>query len=144
MRRSLNLLLAAGLAASAFASTAAAQKAGGCTPGEGQTLVTKKAAYEAEETGPPPGFYAGHDIMTGDKGDLTITIEWDSPYDWDLAVYVNGEEEVASAAGDQTGGDAPIETVTLKKVTTCTYYEIRVRNFIGVPLDSITVTAEYE
>lgn len=141
MRKTTNLVLAAGLAASAFATTAAAQQqAAACDAGE-FTLVTKKAPYEAEDTGPPPGFYSGHDIVTGAKGDLTVSISWESNYDWDLAVFENGETEVASAAGDQTGGDEPVETVEIPKVKECTHYEIRVRNFIGVPLDSIQVSA---
>lgn len=151
MRKSLNLMLAAGLAASAF-STVAAQQAAACGSEEAPA-VTKKQPYTEDYSGnaittPNP---AGRLVASvaastvsldaGTKADATITIAWsDGLSDYDLEIEDEAGEEIAYS--DEI--DSAQEQIVLEGVKGCTIITAKTWQWVGDPTTPVTITIELE
>ncbi len=145
MRKSLNLVLAAGLAASAFASTAAAsQKAAGCAnPDELPVIDLTKDSYSETVSyigTPVTGLYTGPDYIVdlkGSKDDVVFTIAWsDGMSDYDLKIKDVAADAVIAEAAES---DSSMETVTTK-ISDCLHVEVGIFNFVGAPVGDIELT----
>lgn len=150
MRRTANLLLVAGLTASAVASAAAAptrQGSKNCGEYDG-IAVTKQESYEGPLSshqvplaGSDTDNSGSHMVLTDGaaKNDFTVTITWETMGDLDLYVYIDGEEAGSSINDQIVGGAEPTETVTVEDVPDCTEVEVRVVNFLAEPTEADAV-----
>lgn len=147
MRKSLNILLAAGLAASAF-SGIAAQKAGAAcaNPDElpvidltGKDPYTETISYLGT---PMVGLYTGPDFvidLKDKKADVTFTISWsDGMSDYDLTIK-DVAADAAIVVSEET--DTTMETAT-GEIADCLVVEVGIFNFIGAPIADIDLTVE--
>lgn len=139
MRKTVNLVLAAGLAASAFASTAAAPAC--ANPDDlpvidltGKDPYTETVSYIGT---PITGLYTGPDYVIDLKkksDDVTFTISWgDGLSDYDLII-----EDVASGAEIVAAAESSTEQETATaKINDCQIVEVGIYNFVGNPITDI-------
>ncbi len=145
MRKTTNLVLAAAMAATAFATTAAsAQRASECDVPEGAEVVTDKGLETTINSGAVPIITrSGYDFVIdirAPKDTVTILLNWadDGLSDFDLTVHDAEENELGRANEASTTGP---EIVTLK-LEDCMHIVVGAVAYPGDPTQDLDLAFE--